>query len=911
MGKTISRRGFLAAATAMGVAAGLGISASGSFKKAEAAVPADAGEEVIMKTSCRACIAACGVLAHVRDGRVVRIEGNPESPMSQGGICAKGLAGIQALYHPNRMKYPFKRVGERGTNNWERLSWDDALTEICTEINRVSDKYGSEAITVSTGGGGNPHFSNIKRFGEAINTPNVWEPGCSQCYLPRMAASMLAYGAGKPNNLSFADSNGWDYYFDDCKVTTLVLWGTDPSNSSVATGGRCLAELRARPQGLHTVVIDPRYTLDAAKADVWLPIRPGTDVALLLTWTRWILDKKVYDEDFVTNWTNMPYLVNPETRLTLKPTECGLGGTEKDYVIWDTVTNQPLVVEFPMNEGAKPALFGEYEINGMKCKTAGQLLWESCEDWTLEKGAEVCWLQADQIEKALEIYTKKGDVSAIMQGVAIDQYPQSQQSSLGALNLEFLMGHVENEGAMLQSFASAPCRDQLGNTPRLLKEAKVRKRCGYLEYKGIICWDMAHIPSVLRAMQYGNPYQIHMWIERSGNKHVVMGNASCLDDIVPHLDTIVHVFLYPTAFSVMCADYLLPCTEWLETNLPIPQLNTIVMRQACTHLFEHVEEGIIWINIVKRCAELGNTHCPKAFDKAACHTTPFYRDEHEKQIMHLNKLNMTWEEACNEGVITWATPEQYRTYRTYLKTNATTGKPTGFKTPSKKCEIYCESNIILGRTGYPWASCDEHAAGEWELEPASQDYEPLAYYCEPAESPLEDDPGYDPKYPLVLTEGRLPMYHHGTLRNIPYLREIYPVPECWVHPYDAEKFGITDGEWVNIESRRGKTHGLARVTTAISKGVVYQERFWAPELLDSSHPDQAYKVMNINVLTKNDPPYNPEYGTYTLRGITVGISPSHDAILNEVWIEPEQFQPWMQTPTDPTPEVFDNDTPVI
>ena len=157
----------------------------------------------------------------------------------------------------------------------------------------------------------------------------------------------------------------------------------------------------------------------------------------------------------------------------------------------------------------------------------------------------------------------------------------------------------------------------------------------------------------------------------------------------------------------------------------------------------------------------------------------------------------------------------------------------------------------------------------------------------------------------MLTEGRLPMYHHGTLRNIPYLREIYPVPECWIHPEDAEKYGITDGEWVNIESRRGKTHGKAKVTTAIAKGVVYQERFWAPELLDSDDPAQAYKAFNINVLTKNDPPYNPEYGTYTLRGFTVKVTPSTDEICDKIWTEPSQFAVWMPEASDPTEEVFD------
>ena len=355
---------------------------------------------------------------------------------------------------------------------------------------------------------------------------------------------------------------------------------------------------------------------------------------------------------------------------------------------------------------------------------------------------------------------------------------------------------------------------------------------------------------------------------------------------------------YPTAFSVLCADLILPTTEWLETNLPIPQLNTIVMRQAVTHLFETVEEGIIWTNIVQKCAELGNEHAAKAFDAEACMTTPFYKNEYEKQLQHLNKLDMTWEEACEEGVITWAEEDEYRTYGVYLKPDPATGLPKGFGTPSKKLEVYCESNIILGRTGAPWAQCAEEKP--LVLEPASADYEPLAYYEEPAESPLTDT-----EYPLVLTEGRLPMYHHGTLRNIPYLREIYPVPEMWIHPEDAEKYGIADGQWVNIESRRGKTHGVARVTTGIAKGVVYQERFWAPELLDSDDPAQAYKVMNVNVLTKNDPPYNPEYGTYTLRGFQVKVSPSDDEILKSVWTEPEQFNAWMPAPSDPTEDVYE------
>ena len=87
-------------------------------------------EEKIVKTACRACIANCGVLAHVKNGRVIKLEGNPVDPMNQGRMCAKGLAGIQALYHPNRNKYPLLRVGERGSGRWRRISWDEALTRV-------------------------------------------------------------------------------------------------------------------------------------------------------------------------------------------------------------------------------------------------------------------------------------------------------------------------------------------------------------------------------------------------------------------------------------------------------------------------------------------------------------------------------------------------------------------------------------------------------------------------------------------------------------------------------------------------------------------------------------------------------------------------------------------------------------
>ena len=137
-----------------------------------------------------------------------------------------------------------------------------------------------------------------------------------------------------------------------------------------------------------------------------------------------------------------------------------------------------------MNEGVTPPLFGTYEIDGKQYPTGGQLLKESVEEFTLAKAAEICWLDEGQIEKALEIYTT--GQSGIMQGVPIDQYEQSQQCALGALNLEYLMGNVQKPGAMLQSFKACPARDQIPNTPRFLKKEKMLKRLACRSTRA--CW---------------------------------------------------------------------------------------------------------------------------------------------------------------------------------------------------------------------------------------------------------------------------------------------------------------------------------------------------------------------------------------------------------------------------------------
>ena len=193
---TVSRRDFLKSVAATAVLAGVGSGlTAGTFREASAEEVEPQEKKVY--TSCQACICSCAIIATVRDGRVVRIEGNPESPISRGGVCPKGLSAIQALYNPCRNKYPMRRVGERGTNSFERITWDEAIEEISDKLMQDYNKFGGESLVTSTGGGGNPHFSSPCRFTQAMGSPNIFEPGCAQCFLPRMATFSLMYGGSK------------------------------------------------------------------------------------------------------------------------------------------------------------------------------------------------------------------------------------------------------------------------------------------------------------------------------------------------------------------------------------------------------------------------------------------------------------------------------------------------------------------------------------------------------------------------------------------------------------------------------------------------------------------------------------------------------------------------------------------
>ncbi len=239
------------------------------------------GEVKKIKTCCRGCHGGCGVIAHVQNGKVIKVEGDPQSPISYGTMCSKGLAVTQLAYHPDRIIHPMKKV----SGKWERITWDEALDTIATRFKAVIKEYGPESIVVGQGTG-RDYESHLYRFANLLGTPNVLTAG-HMCYVSRVASTLITCG-----NLPICDYRG--------NPKCIVLWGCNPqwSNPDEYKG---VDFWRAYKKGVKLICVDPRKGFVANKADLWLQLRPGTDAALAMGFHHVILDEELYDKEFVAN----------------------------------------------------------------------------------------------------------------------------------------------------------------------------------------------------------------------------------------------------------------------------------------------------------------------------------------------------------------------------------------------------------------------------------------------------------------------------------------------------------------------------------------------------------------------------------------------------------------------------------
>ncbi len=234
-------------------------------------------------TYCNLCFWKCGAIATVKDGKLWKIEGNPLDPLSNGRLCPRGTGGVGAYSDPTRLKSPLIRTGARGNESWKVVTWDEAFNYIADKLNTIKAKHGPEAVAYfSHGIGGN----FIKHTFKAFGTPHIFAPSFAQCRGPREVGFELTFGdvIGSPERTDIKNTK--------CMALIGSHLGENMHNSQVQ-------ELsQAVENGASIIVVDPRFSIVAGKAKYYLPIKPGTDMALLLTWSNILIKEGLYDKEY-------------------------------------------------------------------------------------------------------------------------------------------------------------------------------------------------------------------------------------------------------------------------------------------------------------------------------------------------------------------------------------------------------------------------------------------------------------------------------------------------------------------------------------------------------------------------------------------------------------------------------------
>lgn len=364
--------------------------------------------EDFISTTCWIGKQDCGMIARRIDGRVVKFEGNPSNPRNVGTLCPKGQAQIQAVYDPNRVKWPLIRTNEKGqSGEWRRASWDEALNLVAEKVKEVRER--------------NPKLI-------------LWQKGRSKAKDFYDDAFVKAVGCSKLGHGAYCSDAGYralEYTIGTHAVlhpdfrfcNYMLSWGWNITNA----GGNKFCWLtwprhmvKARDRGMKITHLDPRLRSAGPFADTWLPIRPGTDLALALTLCRELIVLGYLDRPYLTTYTNAPMLVKGDgmiARVTV-----GEGDEAQEVgLVWDEATGAAA----PFGEAESPALEGTFELDGETVKTGFQLFKEHVDQYTPEWAADVTGLTPEQIRRVAAEFGENAQIGStiVVDGVEVPYRP--------------------------------------------------------------------------------------------------------------------------------------------------------------------------------------------------------------------------------------------------------------------------------------------------------------------------------------------------------------------------------------------------------------------------------------------------------------------------------------------------------
>ncbi len=452
---------------------------------------------------CYMCKNMCGIIATV-EGKTVRVAANRNHP--QPGICGRGAAGPYLLTHPDRLKGPMIKQGE----SFVKTTWNKALDEVSKYFKELIDEGHPEYLAITFHDYGK---ELLERFASLYGTPNLIGHE-SVCHGPRTVAAELVLGAEGPRSI--------DPDYPNSKF--IVFIGRNPLEGIVPDIVRRIEE--GRKKGMKIAVIDPRKSALAKRdADRWIPIRPGTDAAFLLSVIYYMIKNKMYDEDFLMKYTNAPLLVYTD-----------------DLSSTNTYAN---------------SLFYEGEINGRKVTTAFSLLMKEGEK-VYPRLQDITGVSYDDVEYIANNLWENRPSAAIDDGWHTSFSTDSTYTWMAAFILNAMIGNIDKKGGLVFSKKAKV---------KLYDESRVKaKRIDKIRYP----LTYAAFQEVYRSILTGNPYPIKALMVVGTNLDGRDPNSDLVRRALSKVDFLVAIDVMPSDVT-QYADVILAESTYLERDeLPLP-----------------------------------------------------------------------------------------------------------------------------------------------------------------------------------------------------------------------------------------------------------------------------------------------------------------------------------------------------
>lgn len=772
----------------------------------------DQATEHRLQGYCGLCIARCGTVAVVQDGRFTRLEPDPTHPTGQA-LCAKGRAAPELVYSPERLTHPLRRTRPKGDADpgWQRIGWDEALDMTAAAMRRIADAHGPQAVCFSQSSASTTAIGDaapfIRRLMNAFGTPNAMT-SFDVCGWGRAGATRYTFGVG-----SVATGGGGGAMADIGNTGCLILWGYNPSISRLTHATAVIEALR---RGMKLIVVDPRHAGLANKAHLWLRVRPGTDGALALGIANQMIAHGWYDRDFIRTWSNGPMLVRADNGRMLMQ-----GGRT---MVWDSAAGRAVPYG---GDCANYALEGEYRVGDVVCHPSFELYARMCRRYSPEHVEEVCWIPRAQVEQAASLLWQSRPVSYYAWS-GHEQQGNATQTARAMSLLYALTGNFDAPGGNVL----LPAPPAAAITGEDLASAKAMPPALGLADRplGPALTGNVGAHELYRAILEDKPYPVRGLIGFGSNMLLAHVDSAYGRKALAALDFYAHCDMFMTPTAAM-ADVVLPVASCFEREalklgfeISTEAQSHIQFRQAIVppHGETRPDTDIVF-DLAARLG-LGDVFWNGDIDAA-------YRQQLAPTGVTLEQLR-----ASPAGV---RVPLQAH-YTKYADRDAN-GVPRGFATPSRRVELYSQTFLDHG-------------------------YPPLPDFEAPLVGP-EARPDLAARFPLILTCAKPSVFCQTQHRALPSLRRRAPCPEVDLHPAAAQLRGIAEGDWVTIETPESRVRARARFNATIDPRVAVGEHGWwqaCAELgapgYDAFGPDGA----NFNLLIGSQA-VDPVSGTASLR----------------------------------------------